>query len=151
MPAKEHEKSTGTTTCDRQEILSIACVQVRGLIRVNSYVNLRDNLQFIRQYKAAEYAELEAQDWDPARLLERALSPYRAPLEPSELIFVPVDKDIPRRPPPAAAFHGTADPTGPRPSSRLNTRLRNSPWQPPRSPWTSLVTRTGDLLTAGPG
>jgi hypothetical protein len=32
--ASEHRSSTGTSTCDRQKILSIACVQVRGLLRV---------------------------------------------------------------------------------------------------------------------
>ena len=34
IPANEHRSSTGTSTCDRQRILSIACVQVRGLLRV---------------------------------------------------------------------------------------------------------------------
>ena len=32
--ASEHRSSTGTSTCDRQRILSIACVQARGLLRV---------------------------------------------------------------------------------------------------------------------
>jgi len=34
VSASEHRSSTGTSTCDRQRILSIACVQVRGLLRV---------------------------------------------------------------------------------------------------------------------
>lgn len=61
---------------------------------VNSYVDLRDRMQFIRQYKPEEYAKLETDGWDPAQLLERALSPYRAPLEPCDLVFVPFDEGI---------------------------------------------------------
>ncbi len=34
VSAIEHRSSTGTSTCDRQKILSIACVQVRNLPRV---------------------------------------------------------------------------------------------------------------------
>ena len=34
VSASEHRSSTGTSTCDRQRILSIAYVQVRGLLRV---------------------------------------------------------------------------------------------------------------------
>jgi hypothetical protein len=34
VSASEHRSSTGTTTCDRQRILSTACVQVKDLLRV---------------------------------------------------------------------------------------------------------------------
>ena len=61
---------------------------------VNSYVDSQEQLNWIQKYRPDVYAELDADASELADLLDRATRPYRAPLQPNGLTFVPFDQTI---------------------------------------------------------